>query len=341
MTLRVGVGLFTGQAPPGSGRTWRAEYRDSLALARVAEHAGLDGVWVNEHHNAADGYLPSPLALLAAFAAVTARVELGTGVMLAPFHHPLRLAEDAAVVDALSGGRLVLGLGAGWRSEEFRSFGVDARTRVRRLTETVEILGRAWTGERFSYSGRIFRFDDVVVTPRPARPPPVLVGGFADAAIRRAGRIADGFVASNVGLERVRESFELAAAARAEAGRPGPPAVAAFVDAWVSDDAERDWPLVRRAVAYQKGLHAGWQEGADTAAVPPLVVEHGEAELRATTVIGGPDDVARALEPLARLLGRYGDARLIVRLHYPGLPLGLVASAIDAFGRAVAPRLRA
>src|SRR6266513_5412603 len=151
MAVRIGIGLFTGQVPPGSERSWTQEYRETIELVRLAEALGFDSAWVSEHHGSSDGYLPSLLPMLAAFAAATERIRLGTGVMLAPFHDPLRLAEDAAVVDQISGGRLILGLGLGWRDEEFRMFGQPISERVRRTVETVDVLRRAWTGDRFTY----------------------------------------------------------------------------------------------------------------------------------------------------------------------------------------------
>jgi len=148
MAVQIGIGLFTGQVPPGSKRTFSQEYRETIDLVRLAETVGFDSAWVSEHHGAGDGYMSGLLPTLAALAAVTDRIRLGTGVMLAPFYDPLRLAEDAATVDLISGGRLILGLGLGWREEEFRMFGVPIGERLRRTVETVEILRRAWTGTR-------------------------------------------------------------------------------------------------------------------------------------------------------------------------------------------------
>jgi alkanesulfonate monooxygenase SsuD/methylene tetrahydromethanopterin reductase-like flavin-dependent oxidoreductase (luciferase family) len=186
MTVHIGLGLFTAQIPTGSDRTFEREYRETLELVRLAESSGFDSAWVSEHHGASDGYLPSLLPMLAAFATVTQRIALGTGVVLTPFHDPLRLAEDAAVVDQLSGGRLILGLGSGWREEEFRAFGVPKAERVLRTVETVEILRRAWTGRRFSFEGRAFRHDRVRVTPPPAQRggPPIYLGGYAERAFK-------------------------------------------------------------------------------------------------------------------------------------------------------------
>src|SRR5436190_3959360 len=196
VTVHIGIGLFTGQVPPGSERTFEEEYREVLDLVRLAESLGYDSAWVSEHHGAGDGYLPSLLPMLAAFAAATSRIRLGTGVILTPFHDPLRLAEDTAVVDQLSGGRLILGLGLAWREEEFRMFGQPVSERVARTVEAVEILRRAWTGERFSYEGRIHSYDRVLVTPRPARAEgiPIYIGGHSEQAVRRAGRIGDGYI---------------------------------------------------------------------------------------------------------------------------------------------------
>lgn len=146
MAVRIGIGLFTGQIPAGSERSFAQEYQDTIELVRLAESVGFDSAWVSEHHGASDGYLPSLLVMCAALAEATSTIRLGTGVLLTPLHDPLRLAEDAAVVDQIAGGRLMLGLGIGWRPEEFRMFGVPMRERLTRTIETVAILRQAWTG---------------------------------------------------------------------------------------------------------------------------------------------------------------------------------------------------
>ena len=221
MGVRVGIGLFTAQLPANSERTFEQEYRETLELVRLAERVGFDSAWVSEHHGSSDGYLPSLLTMLAAFAAVTERIELGTGVVLTPLHDPLRLAEDAAVVDQLSGGRLILGIGNGWREEEFRMFGASRAERGARTEETIEVLRRAWTGRRFSFEGQTLRYDRVKVTPPPARPggPPILLGGYDRKAVVRAGRLADGYVTDETGADEVRTNLELVAEGANGVGR--------------------------------------------------------------------------------------------------------------------------
>ena len=266
MAVKIGIGLFTGQIPAGSSRTFEHEYRDTLDLVRLAEALGFDSAWVSEHHGSSDGYFPSLLPMLAAFAAVTERMQLGTGIVLTPFHDPLRLAEDAATVDQLSGGRLILGLGIGWREEEFRMFGVPMSERLQRTVETIEILRRAWTGRRFSFEGRSFRYDRVKVTPAPARPggPPIFLGGYVDKALLRAGRLADGYITDADAVEDVKPSLALFDEGARGAGKDPHRLGLALIQSafpWKDGDA---WGVVREGIVQQLGCYGAWEAGADT-----------------------------------------------------------------------------
>jgi probable F420-dependent oxidoreductase len=343
VTVRIGLGLFTGQLPSGSERTFAEEYRDVVELARLAETLGFDSVWVSEHHGSSDGYLPSLLPMLAGLATATDRVLLGTGVILTPFHHPLRLAEDAAVVDQLSGGRLVLGLGLGWREEEFRMFDVPVRERVRRTTETVDILRRAWTGRRFSHDGRAFSFDRVKVTPPPARDggPPIYLGGFVEDAVRRAGRYGDGYIRSRGGLSSAKEALVWFEKGAREAGRdPDRLGWAQLQNAFVWEDGE-PWDVVRRGVSHQLGVYEGWRSGTDTPEREELeVVPPSEETLRKLTPAGDRHEVIRALRPLVDVFAPRQEFHLVVRLHYPGMDLPTASRAVELFGEGVLPALK-
>lgn len=340
MPLKLGVGLFTGQIPPGSGRTYDQEYRDILELTKLTETVGLDTAWVSEHHFSEDGYLPSLVVMMSAMAALTERIELGTGVILAPFHDPIRLAEDFAVCDQISEGRTICGLGVGWREEEFREFGIKISSRARRLTEIVEVLRLAWGEGRFSYSGRHYRYEDVSVTPKPHRTPPILVGGFVDKAVKRAGRIGDGYLSSRAPLERVAECFQLAGAERAAAGHPSLPVVGVLQNGFITEDPERDWPAVLAGAGHQLGTYSGWREGTDVPGTPLRVIPPDEDSLRESIAYGTPDEVTAYLEPLIDVLAAYPESHLVLRHHYPGMDGETAARSIELFAREVAPRLR-
>ena len=180
--MRVGFGSLTAQRGPGDARSDGERYRETIELAVDAEQLGFDSVWLSEHHFFADGYTPSVLVNAAAIAACTTRIAIGTGVLLAPLHNAVRLAEDAATAQLLADGRLILGVAQGWRREEFERLGVPYAGRSLRLEEIVGVLREAWT--------------DGAITPTPDTPPPIWVGGMSEPAVRRAARIGDAYLAS-------------------------------------------------------------------------------------------------------------------------------------------------
>jgi probable F420-dependent oxidoreductase len=187
--MRYGV-IFSCQDPEGSTIGHPAVYESALACAVAAEEQGYDWINVTEHHVAADGYLPALFVLLSAMAARTDRIRLSTGMLILTLHSPLRIAEEAAVLDIISGGRLTLGVAAGYREVEFQAMQVDYRTRGKRFVESLEILRLAWTGEPFTFSGEIFSFPELVVRPVPLQRPgiPLWLGGTTEVALRRAVR---------------------------------------------------------------------------------------------------------------------------------------------------------
>jgi alkanesulfonate monooxygenase SsuD/methylene tetrahydromethanopterin reductase-like flavin-dependent oxidoreductase (luciferase family) len=177
----VKVGLFLDlRNPPAWHRPWAQLYRDTLATVEAAEQAGVDSVWLSEHHLFDDGYLPQPLTMAAAIAARTSRVRIGTAVVLAALRHPLHLAEQAALVDVLSDGRLELGLGAGFSPAEYAAFGVD-------LTRRFRLTDEAFVAVRDALANR------VMPPPVQARVP-MWLGYQGARGARRAGRLGAGLL---------------------------------------------------------------------------------------------------------------------------------------------------
>jgi probable F420-dependent oxidoreductase len=340
MSLHVGLGLFTGQVPPGHVRSVAEEYEDILALARVAEAVGFDSLWVSEHHGAADSYLPSLPVMLAAVAAVTKRLLLGTAVVLGPFQHPLRFAEDCAVLDQLSRGRLIVGIGAGWREEEFRAFGVPRAERAGRTSELVKICRAAWAQETFSFQGRYFSYENVCVTPKPFGHLRVLLGGTAPVAIERAGRLADGYIGTPQNrIEEFRRDVGLFDHAARVAGRDADRLALGFhVNAWVSPDGAIP-ASVRRAMWHQIGTYMAWRAG-ETPGHPSSTLPTMDDEvIVARAFAGTPAKVVAQARPWVEEFG-HRELHVIMRLHYPGMQRESAEQAMRLFGADVIPHLK-
>ena len=331
--MRLGFGLLTCQHLPGDRRTDEDLYADALDLAAYAEELGFDSVWTSEHHFVDDGYAPSLLPLCAAIAARTSRVQVGTGLLLIPLHDPIRVAEDAATVDLLSRGRLILGLGLGWRAEEFEGFGVPLGERVRRLEHAVEVLRGAWTGEPVSGSG-----SEVIVTPRPGRAggPPIWIGAGVERAVRRAGRIADGFIADGDTPEAFGEQVRWALEERG--GRPFSVALHLETFAWNGPDA---WDLVAPHLRYVSWKYDDMEEArlrSGPSASPPPMTQAEEATLREEIVLGTPREVADRIRAYEDAAGT--DLHFIADLWWPGMDPSVQREAMRIFGEEVMPLLR-
>jgi alkanesulfonate monooxygenase SsuD/methylene tetrahydromethanopterin reductase-like flavin-dependent oxidoreductase (luciferase family) len=172
--MKFGIFAVADHYPGELARTTARFYDELLEQAEAADALGFDSFWVAEHHFHEYGAIPRPPVWMAAAAQRTRRIRLGAGVVVLPFDNPLRTAEDYAMVDILSGGRLNLGVGSGYLGHEYAGFGVDPAHKRARFDEALDILLRAWTGERFSYAGAYHRVDDVklnVVPLQQPRPP--------------------------------------------------------------------------------------------------------------------------------------------------------------------------
>ena len=185
---------------PSIGAPAPALYAASIEQCAWADRLGFEMVYLAEHHGAEDGYCPSPIVLATAMAARTERMVVHLSALVAVLHHPIRLAEDLAILDIISQGRLAVTLGIGYRPHEYQLFGVEKRRRVPIIEETIGVLQQAWTGEPFEFRGMT-----VVVRPTPVqRPgPPLYIGGSTEASALRAARLGDGYIPALDGLYEV------------------------------------------------------------------------------------------------------------------------------------------
>jgi alkanesulfonate monooxygenase SsuD/methylene tetrahydromethanopterin reductase-like flavin-dependent oxidoreductase (luciferase family) len=259
------------QAPPGrSADAIIAEEVDQMVLS---ERLGYDSVWLTEHHYADYGLSSAPSVLLATVAARTERVRLGTGVLLLPLYRPRDVAEQAAVVDLLAGGRLLLGLGNGYVEREFDAFGVERSARGRLMEQKLAVLRRA-LAEGVAADGP--GGADLPVTPRSPQPggPPLYLGGGAPKALDRVARLADGwFALAHYRWQKAAESWPPLRQALERAGRdPAGFPVVVGVHLWVSDDPERTWATeLAPAIAYQLDRYTVWST--DRGQPPPAPIE--------------------------------------------------------------------
>ncbi|MGE0881170.1 MAG: LLM class flavin-dependent oxidoreductase [Acidimicrobiia bacterium] len=322
-------------------RSNRDPFAPTYALAAAAEAAGFDGAFIG-HHHFTPGYATAPFVVLAAIAARTSTLRLGTSIMLLPAAHPLRVAEEVATLDRLSNGRVTLGVGIGYRAYEYDAFGVNYRQRASRMAEMIEVMKKVWTTEHTSHDGRYFRFDDITVYPRAVQDPhpPIWVGAVAKAAQERAARLGDGWMSDL--MEPLPREVQLTERYRsfcADAGTE--PTVCILRTAAIAEhreDLEHTW--LPKMVAWQLDYWRNGARGRDDGNVFGRL-DAGESVsieefARDRLIAGDPDDciaeIARWHEALApdHLLLSLGGA--------DESPAGL-RRAIELFGREVIPAL--
>jgi probable F420-dependent oxidoreductase len=316
-------------------------YEETIALAVEAERLGLSSVWTTEHHFVDDGYMPSLAVVSGAIAAATDTIEIGTGVILAPLHHPLRLAEDAATVSLLSGGRFTLGLGLGWSEVEFEGLGARIDQRGRAMEEILTLLPQAWTGQPFTHQGRVYSFPELAVRPAPSASIPILVGGGAEPAIRRAARLADG-VFSNASANGFLRQLEWI---RDECDRIGKDPsdlriihYSVILPGSTTDDA---WARYTDHVWQMSWKYADMEASANRPGPPPPAPALTEADRgalqRRATIAGSSDEIVESLLQLREKAGM--PVEFVARSYFPTLEYQAQVELMQQLAEEVAPRV--
>lgn len=324
--MKIGLSPLQGQA----------SFDETLRECERAEAAGFDSVWLGEHHNNPVLY-PAPLIGLAAVASRTRSIRLGTGVLLLPLYHPVMVAEEGAMVDMISGGRLILGVGAGYAPEEFAAFGSSLKERGSRLEESAALLHRLWTEENVTHRGRHYHVDNATIAPRPVqRPrPPIWFGAWAEPAIRRAARLGDAwFVGPSANLQEIAPCAQHYREACSETGKSAGE-VALFRYVFVASSTNEAIsaagdPFIQ---AFEK-MYFRWPHPVVKRPAGQLTIER-LAEDR--IILGDP---RTCLEGITRFQRELGIKHLVCRFSVPGIPRDACQRSLDLFTGEVMPALR-
>jgi alkanesulfonate monooxygenase SsuD/methylene tetrahydromethanopterin reductase-like flavin-dependent oxidoreductase (luciferase family) len=328
--LRIGV-CYDFRNPPDSGVAHQSLYSEILEQVKWLDQIGADLVWFTEHHFVDDGYLPSWIPVAGAMSAVTSHVRFGTDICLAPFNHPLRLAEDLAVLDNLSGGRVEIGLGMGYAPHEFRGFGFPVSRRVSLMNEAIEVLQHCFTGEKFSYSGKRYQFEDVIITPGYVQDggPPLWVAAMSEAGALRAAHYNTHFLPQ--GLKA--SSFDPWVNELENSGRQARDyRVGIIRSILVTDDRNTDWPLIRAAEKYRMQLYQRFFEESGEG-----FGDSGEP-VPQTWIVGNEDE---CVEQLVNFITKFGVTDIVTMAVPPGLRADQMTDSLQMLFTRVAPRIKA
>ena len=338
--VRPDLGLmFSFRNPAAWRRPFADVYRDELELIVHAEQLGFDTIWLTEHHFADDGYSPSIIPLAAAIAARTERVRIGFNLLLLPLHNAIKVAEDIATLDVLSGGRIDVGVGQGYARHEFAGFGVDRRERLGRFVEGLDVLHGLWTEDTFSYRGEHYAIDDARLQPKPVQQPapPLWIGATSTAGVRRAGRRG----ANLLGLTNPRLQHEYERA-RAEAGFETDAKVLQLHWTHVAESDDAAWDVATPHFHHLLTVYSQWLNESDDAGnrAGPITVPATDELRHAPPVLfrpafGSPASVAAQLnQSTANVLSTHLAFGIL-----PGIAPAATRASMALIIAEVAPRL--
>jgi len=358
--LTFGLSGLVTQADGTSPAAYHDAVRTAVEAAVLAEEVGLDAVWTSEHHFSSSGFVPAPFVLLAAMGERTERVTIGTDVMLPSMWDPVRFAEEAALVDQLSGGRLLLALGIGYRDHEFEGLGLRRRDRVARFEECIRVLRESVGGTVSGVGLNPGETLPTSPTPLQAGGPPIWGGGKVEAAVRRARRVTEGYFASMMSPDGLRrrigwlddeaplDDFALAQTmllfvagsnrAAEDISAPGMRRVQGYMQSWKAESEPGGEAAIREEIVDS----ATWRPGDEWQAATPRPDLTDEERLTHALVIGDPDHCVERLTPFVEALARApgnGPRHLSARLVYPAISAADTAECIRLFATEVVPPL--
>lgn len=324
-------------------KEWSQVFENVVEQTLLAERLGFDSVLISEHHLTEDGYFPSPLVVAAGLASITRRIRIGTAVILIPLHHPVEVAEASAVTDVMSKGRLILGLGMGYRPEEFDLYNVPRKERGARFEEGTTLIRRLLSEENVTFEGRFWRIRNVTITPRPVqRPsPPIWIAAKFEPAIRRAARIGDAWFADPVTpLKVLKERNKIYLDELRRLGKdPERMERPLWREAYVANNDDEAWQEAKDGVLYIYGRdyfrwgHLQDEEGREINPETTSFEEYVES-VRKRFIIRGIDGFIDEVDKYRRELGiNY----MVFRVYFPGMRHDKVMNAIRLIGTKIIP----
>jgi alkanesulfonate monooxygenase SsuD/methylene tetrahydromethanopterin reductase-like flavin-dependent oxidoreductase (luciferase family) len=332
MTVTFGL-WYDFRNPVQWHRPFGQMYRDYLDQIARAEAAGFGSVWLTEHHFCEDGYTPSPLVIAGAIGERTSTMRIGTNLIVLPLHDPVRIAEDAATLSLLTGGRFDLGVGIGYKDSEFQAFGRELKYRPSMIEDACEIIRRGWSGAPVNYAGKRFSLGNERITPVPEHLPALLIGGMSEPAIDRAARIGDGFLSTGtIGMDTYVEALER--------NDKDPAKGRIVLGCWglVADDPKAEAERAGPHALYQANEYIRWGAFGPPGTVPEFpdaatALDQGLYELW---------EPAQAVDILGGLMEKYPQ---IEDIHFwaqlPGEPVAAGDRRIETIASKVLPKLRA
>ena len=338
--------LFSQQVPPGSGMAWREPYDDMLGCLPVAEDLGYDSCFMVSHHAQKDGLCPGPLIACAGAAAVTSHMRIGTGVLLVPMYAPLKLAEDIAVLDNLSGGRFVFGVAPGYVAAEFEAHGIPRDERTGRFEEALDLMIRAWTEDWFSFDGKYYQVPRTQLTPKPAQSPypPIWYGVSAKSSLRRAARRhAVQIMSPRHGPEELIEHFKPYEEEAAKIGWtiPERPIIRSVYIAKTRKQAEEiAAPALNYLFTELYGAASASGDRVLRAADGSIITDKhqvGFDNFKNRYIIGDPDF---AIEQLSLYRDAVRPTEVVCWMHLPGIRGADAMRSVELFAREVMPHFQ-
>tara|TARA_B100000945_G_scaffold315946_1_gene315986 strand:+ start:325 stop:1299 length:975 start_codon:yes stop_codon:yes gene_type:complete len=315
---------------PGGQMTMTDVYSATVEQAVLADKLGFDHLWFSEHHFLEDGYLPAFQPLAGAIAARTTQIRISNDIALLPLYHPVRLAEELAVLDHISNGRMEFGIGMGYVPKEFEAFGVPLKNRVSMTDEAIEILRLAWKDEPFSFKGKRYELSNINVYPKPVQPlgPPLWIAAMKEPGALRAARFETNLLPQGR-REDVLDPWrnEL----KAQGKDPNDYRVGIIRSVYVTDDKERDWPVIREAERFRMGVYNTFM------AETPDEYGWGSGDgIPQNVIIGTSSEV---ISQLKAFIDAYGITDIATSGLPPGIDPEFMAANLERLAREVIPEL--